>query len=34
MMGVCEWLLQLVCVHNTGGDDDGGIAVNHFQSCI
>lgn len=23
-MGVCEWLLQLVCVHDTNVDDDGG----------
>lgn len=26
-MGVCEWLLELLCVHATDGDDFSGLAV-------
>lgn len=27
LMGVCEWLLELLCVHGTDGDDFSGLAV-------
>lgn len=23
--GVCEWLLQLVCIYNEDSDEDGGL---------
>ncbi|KAJ7976408.1 ankyrin repeat family protein / regulator of chromosome condensation (RCC1) family protein [Quillaja saponaria] len=29
-MGICEWLLQLVCVHEKDGDDDGGLVDSRF----
>ncbi|KAJ8771728.1 hypothetical protein K2173_026905 [Erythroxylum novogranatense] len=39
LMGICEWLLELVCIHDTDGDDDGGLTnavqgPDNFGSCV